>query len=163
MDVYGGLAWSGDWKSRILHRLQKLGFERVSDFLASRPGVSYLEVANSLGIVVAVVQLVHLQLEEAKERSCVRDAAMDSLVRCLTRDLPEGWTHREGQPRDFPTASAFGDWMAYLAVHGHMPELRDTLAAVWESLNAQSPAVGWRPTSPRDPLIVRAFATAWPA
>ena len=154
--------WQGDWEARILGRIRKLGFENISDFLKANKGKTYYELAESLGDDVAPIQIVRLQMQLAKEKGELREAAMDCLPRCLRKNLPKGWTLKPGNPVDIQTASVYVDLDAYLVIHGEAGHLETTLSNVWDELKRSCPPAGWLPADEQDPYLKKAFDTAWP-
>src|SRR5215469_1203549 len=85
-------AWQGNWKKRILARLQTQGFATVTDYLRQKPALPYLEVADLLGENdVAAFHVEWLHFEEAVTYGQFREAAIDSLVREISYHLPNGW------------------------------------------------------------------------
>jgi hypothetical protein len=156
--------WEGDWRARILSRVQSYGYERVSDFLNTFPCEPYVHVVNRLGDDVAAIQVECIQFEEAEKLGCMRAAAVDSLVRDLTWHLKEGW---EGGVRgNFNTSGAYVDWLCRLeGVSRNLPpnaHLKRQGLMVWDALEELQLPAGWLPTGPADPFIQTAFARAWP-
>lgn len=150
--------WEGDWRRKIISRIQATGSETVTDFLAKSPTDSYVDVAASLGDDVAALQIERMQFEEAKNECDIRMAAMDSLVREMAFHLPDGWRH--GAKGDFDTASVYADWIVRL--EQKQANLKSKGKAVWEALKASMPQVGWSPKGIDDVYIVDAFSKGWP-
>ncbi len=88
-------AWQGNWKKRLLDRLQSQGFATLTDYLRQKPAVPYLEIADILGKEdVAALHVEWLHFEEAVKHDKFRDAAIDSLIRQISSHLPDGWKER---------------------------------------------------------------------
>ncbi len=70
-------AWQGNWKKRILDRLQAQGFATMTDYLRQKPAVPYLEIADLLGKDdVAAFHVEWLHFEEAVNQGQFREAAI---------------------------------------------------------------------------------------
>jgi hypothetical protein len=152
-------AWQGNWKKRLLDRLQGRGFATLTDYLRQKPGVPYLEIADLLGKEdVAAFHVEWLHFEEAVRHDEFRELAIDSLVREISHHLPDGW--KEEAKGDFNTASVWGDWIVRLENYSN--NIKPIASAVWTELSNSHPPAGWKPQAAEDHRIVRAFDAAWP-
>ena len=153
------VAWRGNWKKRILDRLQAQGFATLMDYLRQKPTVPYLEIADLLGKDdVAAFHVEWLHFEEAVKQGQFREAAIDSLVREISHHLPNGW--KEEAKGDFNTASVWADWIVRLENYSN--NIKPIASAVWSELLDSHPPAGWKPQAAEDYRIVRAFDVAWP-
>lgn len=152
--------WTGNWSQRIHGALHELGFESATDFLRRFPGESYLTVVDRIAPWVAAMQLINLQMQEARASGTLRDAAMDGCARNLNDRLSDGWT--EGSGAETFLAGALAGVSAALTVDAESPESARRLEGVYKALRAVRPPVGWRPSGPDDPIIREAFAQGWP-
>jgi hypothetical protein len=150
--------WSWDWANRIENRARAIGYASLSELLADVPGEPYADVAKRLGDV-APIQVLAVQLREAKLTGRVRDAAKDSLVRNLVEQLPNGWGI--GDNSDWQSVRALSSWSSELAVTGGCEELKPRLLAIARALRALPPPSGWIPSSPNDSIIERVFDAEW--
>jgi hypothetical protein len=143
--------WSGDWHSRVLERVQQLGFRTVTQYAADRPGVSLLALAQELGSEdVAAVQVMCVLLDEAIRAGALPRLLRDLFERELRKALPEGWKQPLDDAARYEVAGAISGWHAELQDH---LDHAATMAAGKELLNAELPA-GWLPDGPDDPVIV---------
>jgi hypothetical protein len=135
----------------------------VAGYLSTRPKFSYQELADELGpddLVAAQVE--NFQWLEALETGTLREAAQDSLVRCLVGSLNlRGWG--EGINFESRRARAFAHWVTSLCQYGKAQDLEPFAKAVFDALERIPPPQGWSPTGPSDPHILRAFEVGWPA
>lgn len=153
-------AWEGNWKKRILDRLQARGFPALTEYLRQKPAVPYPEIADLLGKDdVAAFQVEWLQFEEAVRQGRFREAAIDSLVREISYHLPGGW--KQEARGDFDTAGVWADWVVRL--EDYSSDVRPIASAVWSGLLDSRPPVGWKPRDAADQRVVCAFDRAWPA
>jgi hypothetical protein len=143
--------WSGDWHARVLERVQRLGFNTVTQFATARAQVSLVDLAKELGSDdIAGIQVMDMLLEEASRTNTVPRALRDLLVRQLHASLPEGWKYPLDDSSRAEVIFALGHWEI---------ELRDylvkelTFKAGQDLLNAELPT-GWLPEGPDDPVIV---------
>ena len=152
-------AWQGNWKKRLLDRLQTQGFATLTDYLRQNPTISYLEIADLFGKEdVAAFHVEWLHFEEAVKQAKFRDAAIDSLIREIAHHLPNGW--KEEVRGDFDTASVWGDWIVRL--ENYASNVRPIASSVWSDLLESEPPVGWKPQGPEDKRITQAFDKNWP-
>lgn len=152
-------AWDGNWRARLVGRIQEFGFENAAEFLASIPGIPYPEAANRLGNDVASFQLEWLHFEKGTNENTIRLLAMDSLPRDLSSHLKHGW--RGGTKGDFDTSGAYADWTVRIGQCNEDFEAKAKL--VWGELEKLQPRIGWLPAGPTDPLVVEAFRRGWPS
>jgi hypothetical protein len=152
--------WKGNWSQRIHRALRERGFETASEFLERFPGESYLTVVNRIAPWVAAMQLINLQMREARTAGTLRAAAMDGCARNLNDRLPEGWM--ESSNAESSLAGALAGVSASLTVDAESPELARRLDGVYKALRSLCPPVGWRPSGPDDPIIREAFDRGWP-
>lgn len=149
----------GNWKKRLLDRLQAQGFVTLTDYLRQKPAVPYLEIADLLGKDdVAAFHIEWLHFEEAVRHGHFREVAIDSLVREISYHLPNGW--KEETKGDFDTASVWADWIVRLENYSN--NVKPIASAVWRELLDSHPPAGWKPQDIEDSRIVRAFNAAWP-
>jgi hypothetical protein len=103
-----------------------------------------------------------MHLEEAKARGEIRSAAIDSLVRCIRQQLPQGWSRTpsqdEGVTPEFMNITAWSYWSGMFKAVQPDDALTD---AVWARLREWAPT-GWLPESVEDEIIRAAFNEAWP-
>src|SRR4051812_18958852 len=86
--------WDSQRMMPLRANLRALGFRSMTDYLASRPGVPYAEMADGIGGFPRM-KLKQMRLEEADAAGTMRAAAMDPLPRELVRYLPGGWGRGE--------------------------------------------------------------------
>ena len=151
--------WEGDWRKKVLNRVEELGFQSITDFLNSYSRETYVDLAKRLGPDIAGLQIIRLQNEAAKTDEAFRLLAMDALPRELNWHLPDGWRH--GAEGDFDTASTFAFWMTRLKLE-LSPKLEDRAKSVWKALKELDPPMGWSPGGPDDTFITQAFSKGWP-
>jgi hypothetical protein len=169
--------WHGDWETRLLDRLRDLGYTNTLEFLQAFPGHSYKQLVDTIGDC-AVVQLEFLQFKEAEAADRLREAAMDCLTRNLRSYLPRGWGRSDF---DSTLPASVVDWLkddevtnrsrfliASAICHSSASLVRfgaekpKKMVLVGKALQELNPPLGWQPAGPDDPLIVAAFAVAWP-
>jgi hypothetical protein len=143
--------WSGDWHARVLDRVQQLGFCTVTQYVAERPGVSLLALAQELGTEdIAAVQVMCMLLEEAIRTNTLPRLLRDLFERELRKALPEGWTQPLDDATRYQVAGAISGWYAELQDH---LDHAATMAAGKALLSTELPA-GWLPDGPDDPVII---------
>lgn len=152
------ITWTGDWRKRIRGLLHSHGCETIGDFLSKYPAESYLDLADRLDPDVAALQLSWMQFDEALEQDRVREASMDCLARCITRNVKRGWLN--GRHFQFNAASAYAFWVG--DVTRVRPDLQPLAWNVWQALKELGPPQGWLPSGPDDTFIQAAFEKAWP-
>ena len=150
--------WSPDWVDRLGKKIQAFGYANVTDHLADMPGRPYGEIAERLGGVVPI-QIISVQIREAKLAGRVREAAKDSLVRNLAEQLPNGWG--AGENSDWQSVRALSSWSSELQVTGECEELKPKLLAIAQALRELPPPKGWTPSNPNDPIIENVFDSQW--
>ncbi len=151
-------------------RVRGVGYQTVTEFLRSLPSTGYKEVARLLGVDIAPIQLIRIQLSEAIESGELRSAAIDVLVRRLAGAWTDTFSSvsNEADPNHVQMlmaarTSAFGAWIndvsqsATVATSG----VRAWALAVAREL---SPEVkrGWIPQENFDPVLLAAFQRHWP-
>ena len=93
----------------------------------------------------------------------LRKHAMDSLVRTIAAEFPQGWNLEAGS-----AARRARVWMRWHTVHATLvqpadsADMEERLKRVWVALKAAEPPCGWQPKCGADPIIRAAFADAWP-
>ncbi len=132
----------------------------MSDWLNSLPAVTYPELAKKLGIPVAAMQIVLIQLKEADTPSKKRQASADMLVRELNQYLPDGW--ELGEKTDFRRASAFAAWASNTRDKSVKLDPNHRARAVFDALKLLNPPKGWLPKSTGDSFVQEAFRRGWP-
>jgi hypothetical protein len=144
-------AWQGDWEKRVYDRVLELDFSSVTAFADSRPTASLKELARELGRDkdVAALQLERLLRREARDTGRVHRFARAALVREVHEYFPQGWMR--GETLDFNRASVWAEWVSRLG-----EEHRAAAESVWDRLKQHTP-VGWLPSGPDDPIILKAF------
>lgn len=150
--------WQGDWRKRVMSRIQAADCDTVSEYLAKAPTDSYVDAAARLGADVAALQLQWMQFGEANAPETIRVAAMDSLAREIYRYLPNGWN--KNAKSDFDTARVYASWIGM--IQEKEPNLRQRAQAVFDALDKLNPPVGWLPAGTHDPVLLHAFALGWP-
>jgi hypothetical protein len=148
--------WSGDWHGRILERVRQHGFETVTQYVSSRPGVSLLVLADELGSDdIAAVQIESLLVEEAARTRTVPHLIRDLLVRELHYALPYGWKYPLDDDSRSRVARALARWETDLQIEHRLKCFDDemTFQAGQDLMNAELPT-GWLPEGPDDPVIV---------
>jgi hypothetical protein len=153
--------WQGDWQARLRNALRRVGFDTLESFLAANPGKTYFALVKLLNADIAPMQLYGEQLRAARSSNCLREAAMDCLVRFLSYYLKRGW----GNGRHFQSrsASAYAAWRTtILQFVQDECDLTDSLDTVWNMLEMSNPPHGWIPKDTNDSLIQDAFAKGWP-
>jgi hypothetical protein len=157
-----GFAWRGDWKRRLQTLLSSRGFTSASEFAATRPTKSFVELAEDLGPGdVAAVQLQWSILEEAKTAGNMEPAARGLLVRCLHDLLPAGWDiSRVDDAAVMPRVQAISAWSS--SISSHVPEYTGLLRAIGRTIMESDPfPTGWLPADANDPLLVEFFQRHW--
>jgi hypothetical protein len=124
------------------------------------PGIPYVDLQSVIPFPVAPVQILRLQLAEAKRLGKIREVAMDTLSRAINRAFTAGWN--KGENPQFRWASAASDFITDLAEGEATDNLKVLARNVCQSLKELDPPVGWQPTGPADPLIQEAFGRGWP-
>lgn len=143
--------WSGDWRARVIERVQLLGFENVIEYAANRVRVSLVTLAKELGSDdVAGAQIMYMLLEEAIRKDTLPRILRDLLIRMVSEALPQGWKHPLSDESRFAVAGAVSDWYAELQEH---LDREATISAGRDLLEAELPD-GWLPDCPDDPIIV---------
>jgi hypothetical protein len=143
--------WSGDWHARVLERVQRLGFDTVTQYAAARVGVSLVDLAKELGSDdVAGIQVRHMLLEEAIRTHTVPRTLRDLLVRELRQGLPEGWKFPLDDSARSQVARTLGRWKLELKEH---LDADATFAAGQDLMQAEL-TTGWLPEGPDDPIII---------
>jgi hypothetical protein len=148
--------WTGDWHGRILERVQQRGFETVTQYVGSRPGVSLLVLADELGPGdIAAVQIESLLVEEAIRTRMVPHILRDLLVRELHYALPHGWRYPLDDDSRSRVARALARWETDLQIEHRLDCFDDesTFKAGQDLMDAEFPT-GWLPEGPDDPVIV---------
>ena len=148
--------WEGDWEARLNHRIKQLGYATYRDFLQSRRGVSYDELAKELSrdkdeAPIAPVQLEHLHARTAGP-SEKREAVLDSFVRFLRGALRKGW----GMGIHWQT-DVIGELSGWYVTWGEGPELD----AFRREIFRMNPEPGWIPKNSDDPIIQEAARRVW--
>lgn len=152
-------AWQGNWKTRILNRLEGRGVNTLTEYLNQKPTLSYIEIANDLGKDdVAAFHVEWLHFEEAIKNDRFRDAAIDSLLRDIFHHLPNGW--KRDAAGEFDTAGVWADWVVRLENYSN--NIKPIALAVWGELLKSHPPAGWKPHGLEDRRIIHAFDVAWP-
>lgn len=151
------------WEKKLLDRVRQRGFATVGEFVTSRPGVPYPELADELGPDILGAQVVDAQLREAREQGKLRFAAADSLVRCIRQQLPQGWGKTQSQDagvtNDFMNITAWSYWSTLFKSVQPGDDIPD---AVWSHLKESAP-LGWLPRDADDSVARGAINAAWPA
>jgi hypothetical protein len=138
------------WQADVMEKVRALGATSMREFVESHPDATYAELADMLGPEVMPIQVYDLHLREAHAAGPVafREAAADSLARDLRR-------HRWSDD-DEDNIPVWAAWASSLA------RVEDKATVhLWAALKAHAKP-GWRPSSKDDPVIVAAFAEAWP-
>ena len=151
------VTWADDWMPRLLARLESLGYSNLTMFLDAHVGLPYTKAAQLLGDDVAAVQLSGLHQREFAAASDIRHVVCDVLLRCINYHIKRGWLR--GPHFRLNQAAAYSDWVLMFR---NCSDLESDLRAVWDALVAQKPEKNWRPQGHDDPLILAAFAAAWP-
>jgi hypothetical protein len=161
-----GHAWRDDWQQRLTDLINARGFTSASQFAATRPTASLVELANDLGPGdVAAVQLQWRLLDEAATSHNVAACARDLLVRSLHMDLPEGWRKDwPFDPKDTKSplarrASALARWESSIATR--LTKYRDVVTHIGTALCEEQFPVGWLPANADDPILVEFFKHHW--
>lgn len=153
--------WTPDWCQRLQEVLRNKGFETLDEFLKRCRGEPYVSVVKRIAPWVVAMQIVRLQMLEAKQSGALREAAMDSLARELKFRLPHGWA--DDVASESNAAGAFADTGASIVVDGDAKHLEGVMSRVYRAMKSLSPPMGWQPSGPDDPLIREAFNLGWPA
>jgi hypothetical protein len=150
-----GKTWSGDWYGRILERVQRRGFETVTQYADERPGVALLVLADELGPNVAAAQIKSVLVQEAIRTRTVPRVLRDLFVRELRESLPGGWKWPLDDASRSEVAGALATWRTELEVEDHLDCFDDesTFKAGQDLMNAELPD-GWLPEGPDDPVII---------
>ncbi len=154
--------WHGNWQDRLQASLKGLGFRSLEEFLAANPGVSYVDLQQSLGSAnIAAMQLYGEQIRNAAFERRLREAAMDSLVRFFREHVKRGWG--QGRHFAFRLASALGDWKSVISQFAEGDRaLNEQLDGVIKAINSSNPQLGWSPADKDDVIIQKAFRIGWP-
>jgi hypothetical protein len=148
--------WAGDWHGRVLERVQRRGFETVTQYASSHPGVSLIVLADELGSDdIAAAQIRSLLVEEAIRTRTVPRVLRDLLVRELHYALPHGWKSPLDDASRSEVAGALARWETELQIAHHLDCFDEeiTFNAGQDLMNAELPA-GWLPEGPEDPVII---------
>lgn len=169
-------AWAGDWEQRLTERLRERGFSSATDYVATAPTTSLINLGHALGTDpnaplfqgdgFAADQLARRLLDEAKQRGDVERCARDLLVRRLHEKLPEGWRKEWGPDvvGDMTTPfarrnSALASWSTVVSLR--LPEYDETSLRVALAVRDASFPEGWLPADADDPLLVEFFRQHW--
>lgn len=150
-----GHAWREKWQERLYALIRARGFLSVTDYVASRPGVTLLDLADQLGSGnVAEVQIARQWLAEAQASGAVEKCARGLLARIVRKALPKGWGKGWATERVF---AAFTDALR--------PAYEDAADRVCLALDESADLIseGWIPENEDDPLIVDVFQRWWGA
>jgi hypothetical protein len=163
-----GLAAQGDWRTRLLRRVNALGFASISELVDSdttSPVSAVIERTNATDtdqdpFPNSAEQLTELWRDEVNERSneSIKKFCLRTLVGELHRNLPIGWPAEVTEATAFSLIQTWTTWSAMLA-----PEWRDRGRSVWVALREAAPPPGWLPAGSGDPLLTEAFETKWNA
>jgi len=147
-------AWEGDWRGDLINAVTSLGFQRLHDYCAGKPAMTYQELARKLGEVAgrefAPVQIEQLLRDNATTREEIEEFVKSSFVRHLRSLMPEGWGMGQGSAFNF--AHAVGAWTSRLPKK--YAKQCENLA---QYLIRIKPYSGWLPASMDDPLVNQAF------
>jgi hypothetical protein len=145
--------WANDWKETIYHKVAALGFDDITAFATSAPGVPYRKLVRKLGDEIAPVQIEKMLREELIAKGNQSFFARDCLARYLAQYLPGGWA--ANSTHDFYTARAFAAWSAALSLEPN-EMTRENTRRVWNIVH-QIAAPGWNVAGAEDPVLIRAF------
>jgi hypothetical protein len=155
-----GHAWRGEWKERLLDLVRSRGFSSATEFAASTPTRTLVQLSGDLGGGdVAPIQIQWALVEEAKEREAVEYCARDLLVRHL-HEVAAGWPAEQGWEPQKAVRRALIAWQGCLRDERHDAVLGRITEAL---LNGNDVPPGWLPNGVDDPIIVRYFERHWPA
>ena len=144
--------WEPDWPFRIYERIEASGFHALSEYMASRPMCSLLDLADELGPDIAAAQLESLWFREAEERGELLALLSSLLIRRIRVAIPQGWS--QGDEFDFELAGGLASWGR---VAGRVLSQSQRLR-VRDYLLGLSPPAGWLPVVPHDTLTTRLHA-----
>ncbi|MBN2530338.1 MAG: hypothetical protein JXR76_28375 [Deltaproteobacteria bacterium] len=148
--------WSGEWKKKLLERVESKGFKTIHEMLNARKGKTYHQIALELGEDIAQAQIVMTHLQQCADEGHFIDGASECLARIIIEELTHGWN--KGFRVDYRTASAFGEWFSAVVYTEQSEMERKELDSVSTVLrNDVCPPEGWLPEDGRDPLIQKAF------
>lgn len=154
-----GHSWRGDWHRRMYQILVDRGFSTLTDFARARPTATLKALADELGVGdVAPIQVQWTLVEEARAAGTLEACARDLLVRCL-REVPAGWPAEQGYVPQTDVRGQLIEWQVALSEERYDAAL-DLMTQTL--LDATDIPVGWLPTSPDDPIVVRLFERSWP-
>jgi SAM-dependent methyltransferase len=154
-------------QSKLNERLRSAGFDSLEAFLAARPGVGVVALANELGRPVVGVDIARAMLTGAQARGsgAFREVAIDLLARHIREILVNGWGRL--RPNEDPDTdleivniSAWAVWLTQIKAAD--ASLDERAHAVYQALKATAPE-GWLPADGNDPILRRAFDEAWPS
>ena len=149
--------WTDDWNARIRKKVRTLGFQSLSELLATMPSEGYQAVAKHLNS--APIQIIAIQFAEAKETGNTIDAVKDCLVRNLHESLSDGWP--DNPKGNFKVASALAGWSTEITGVGNCPEFEERADRVLFGMLQASIKPGWLPESIFDPTLDEIFTTYW--
>ena len=99
--------WANGWKDRIYAHVASCGFKSITEFLDDRPIVSFEELVDGIhGDKVAPIQLQWVFQDEARKSNQYERYLRNSLIRYLSRHVPNGVK----QHGDWPLNLALGSW-----------------------------------------------------
>lgn len=157
-----GSAWRGGWSTRLQQLLASRGFETVSAFADTRPGLDLVALARELGPDdVAAIQLQWAMIDEALSAGTLERCARDLLARRVA-SITGGWPGAAtGRPyeRTWPLIKTLSEWQSAFAKY----ENAATDQIVEDLISSEDIPAQWRPSGPDDPVLVDAFHRRWPS
>jgi hypothetical protein len=149
-------------ESALHERLAIMGYRSVTDFFKAFPGCWIFDLNDKQfqsSLMPILLEIAHAV--EAQANGCLREFAVDRLIRGLRFNLPKGRIHVEGKPLTMATISAIADVKVLLDGLGAATE-KERVTTSWQELLKLAPPLGWRPKVVDDPLVDQAFERGWP-
>lgn len=154
-----GYEWRGDWRARLHDLLVARGFQRLTDFVNTRPTATLDTLANELGSGdVAPIQVQWVLAEEAKAADQLERCARDLLCRHL-HEVQGGWPASRDWDVQEGVRHALIAWEGSLKDERYEPILERITTAM---LDEEEIAPGWLPSNADDPIIIDLFERFWP-
>jgi len=141
--------WDPEWEARLVGHVRGSGFANVWEYLRSRPGRTYAELAEEIagdgGFGVAPIQIERLQARQTPDAE-LRLSVRDSLVRHLRHSF-KALAWRDGPYWESTAIGALVSWSAMWSERVDISHLKHRMFE-------QAPPAGWLPADDRDPYVV---------
>jgi hypothetical protein len=153
-----GHAWRGDWRARLGDLLATRGFQRLTEYAATRPTATLRALSDELGGGdVAPIQLQWMLVDEARATGQLERCARELLCRQL-HELEGGWPSSRDWDVQEGARHALAAWQGFLTDERFGASMERITTALLDEVDL---AAGWLPSSAEDPVIVQLFAQHW--